>query len=157
LRPHRPGRPDDVAIVRGLKRLYRPLLDRALRHTTLVMIVAIAITAPALWIATRLGSDFVPPLDEGAILMQTFLPPQTSLDEVDHLNHRVEDVLHTFAEVEDVVRRTGRAERTEDPMPHTTSDVLILLKPDRARRGAALVREMREAVEKVPGVSALFT
>ncbi|HWU89225.1 MAG TPA: efflux RND transporter permease subunit, partial [Kofleriaceae bacterium] len=99
----------------------------------------------------------VPPLDEGAILMQTFLPPETSLDEVDHLNHRVEDVLRTFPEVEDVVRRIGRAERTEDPMPHTTSDVLILLGPDRARRGEALVHELREAVERVPGVSALFT
>ena len=46
-----------------------------------------------------------------------------SLDEVNRLNHRVEDVLRTFKEVEDVVRRTGRAERTEDPMPHTVSDV----------------------------------
>lgn len=157
LRPERPGAPDDVAIVRGLKRIYRPLLDRALRHTVIVGVLTVAITAPALWIATRLGSDFVPPLDEGAILMQTFLPPETSLDEVDHLNHRVEDVLRTFPEVDDVVRRTGRAERTEDPMSHTTSDVLILLKADRARRGEALEREMREAVEKVPGVSALFT
>jgi cobalt-zinc-cadmium resistance protein CzcA len=157
LRPRKPGTPEDVAIIRGLKRVYRPLLDRALRHTVIVVIVTLAITAPALWIARELGSDFVPPLDEGAILMQTFLPPETSLDEVDHLNHRVEDVLRTFSEVDDVVRRTGRAERTEDPMPHTTSDVLILLKPDRHKHGAALEREMRAAVEKVPGVTALFT
>lgn len=157
LRPRRDAAHDDVAIVRALKRAYRPLLDRALRHPALVMAIALAITVPALWVATRLGSDFVPPLDEGAILMQTFLPPEASLDEVDRLNHRVEDVLRTFSEVDDVVRRTGRAERTEDPMPHTTSDVLILLKPDRARRGEALEHEMREAVEKVPGVSALFT
>lgn len=156
LRPHRPGTPDDVRIIRGIKRVYRPLLDRALKHTVVVMTLTIAITAPALWVAGRLGSDFVPPLDEGAILMQTFLPPETSLDEVDHLNHRVEDVLRTFPEVEDVVRRTGRAERTEDPMPHTTSDVLILLKPG-GRRGASLEDELRAAVEKVPGVTALFT
>ncbi|HEU4733316.1 MAG TPA: efflux RND transporter permease subunit [Kofleriaceae bacterium] len=157
LRPHPPGAPDDVAIIRGLKRVYRPVLDRALRHTTLVMLIALVITAPALWLATRLGSDFVPPLDEGAILLQTFLPPETSLDEVDRLNHRVEDVLRAFPEVEDVERRTGRSERTEDPMPHTTSDVLILLAPDRRRTGEALERDMREAVEKVPGVSTLFT
>jgi cobalt-zinc-cadmium resistance protein CzcA len=157
LRPQRPDAPEDVPIIRGLKRAYRPLLDRALGHTTVVMVVTLVITAPALWIATRLGSDFVPPLDEGAILMQTFLPPETALDEVDRLNHRVEDVLRAFPEVEDVVRRTGRSERTEDPMPHTTSDVLILLKPDRERTGEELEHEMREAVEKVPGVSALFT
>ncbi len=157
LRPQREGKHEDVAIIRALKRVYRPLLDRALRHTVIVAVVTVAITAPSLWIAKQLGSDFVPPLDEGAILMQTFLPPETSLDEVDHLNHRVEDVLRTFPEVEDVVRRTGRAERTEDPMPHTTSDVLILLKPDREKQGKELEREMRAAVEKVPGVTALFT
>jgi heavy metal efflux system protein len=157
LRPRREGSHDDVAIIRALKRLYRPVLDRALRHAALVMAVTLAITLPALWIATRLGSDLVPPLDEGAILMQTFLPPEASLEEVDRLNHRVEDVLRAFPEVQDVVRRTGRAERTEDPMPHTTSDVLILLAPDRARHGEALEHAMRAAVEKVPGVSALFT
>ncbi|HEX5060349.1 MAG TPA: efflux RND transporter permease subunit [Kofleriaceae bacterium] len=157
LRPTREGAHEDVWLIRKLKGAYRPLLDRALRHTALVMIITLSITAPALWVATKLGSDFVPPLDEGAILMQTFLPPEASLDEVDRLNHRVEDVLRGFPEVSDVVRRTGRAERTEDPMPHTLSDVLILLKPDRARGGEALVSDMREAVEKVPGVSALFT
>jgi cobalt-zinc-cadmium resistance protein CzcA len=66
-------------------------------------------------------------------------------------------VLRAFPEVEDVERRTGRSERTEDPMPHTTSDVLILLKADRARTGEALEHAMRDAVDKVPGVSALFT
>jgi cobalt-zinc-cadmium resistance protein CzcA len=157
LRPQKSGKHEDVAVIRALKRVYRPLLDRALHHTVIVMLITLVITAPAIWVATRLGSDFVPPLDEGAILMQTFLPPEASLDEVDRLNHRVEDVLRTFPEVQDVVRRTGRAERTEDPMPHTTSDVLIQLEPDRARRGEALEHDMREAVEKVPGVSALFT
>jgi cobalt-zinc-cadmium resistance protein CzcA len=157
LRPQRAGAQEDVAVIRALKRVYRPLLDRALRHTVLVTLVTLAITGPALWVATRLGSDFVPPLDEGAILMQTFLPPEASLEEVDRLNHRVEDVLRTFPEVEDVVRRTGRAERTEDPMPHTTSDVLIQLKPDRTRHGEPLEHAMRAAVERVPGVSALFT
>lgn len=157
LRP-RPGvASEDVALIRGLKRLYAPLLDLALRRTGIVLALTIAVTAPALWMATRLGSNFVPPLDEGAILMQTFLPPEASLDEVDRLNHRVEDVLRDFPEVEDVVRRTGRAERTEDPMPHTLSDVLILLRPDVGRRGEALEEAMRDAVERVPGVSALFT
>jgi cobalt-zinc-cadmium resistance protein CzcA len=157
--PHAGGEhgDDDVWLIRTLKRGYRPLLDRALRRTGLVLIIALVITAPALWLATRLGSDFVPPLDEGAILMQTFLPPEASLEEVDRLNHRVEDVLREFPEVADVVRRTGRAERTEDPMPHTLSDVLILLSPDRARTGEPLIAALREAVERVPGVSTLFT
>lgn len=157
LRPRRAGVPDDVPLVRAIKRGYRPLLDGALRHAGLVRIATLVITIPALWLATQIGSDFMPELDEGAVLMQTSLPAEASLDEVDRLNHRVEDVLRTFPEVEDVVRRTGRAERTEDPMPHTLSDVLIVLNPDRKRSTAKLEQLMREAVEKVPGVSASFT
>jgi cobalt-zinc-cadmium resistance protein CzcA len=157
LRPRAAGRPDDVWLVRTIKRGYRPLLDGALRHPWKVRFATLAITVPALWLATRLGSDLMPALDEGALLMQTSLPAEASLDEVDRLNHRVEDVLRGFPEVEDVVRRTGRAERTEDPMPHTLSDVLIVLKPERARTSAALENAMREAVGALPGVSASFT
>ncbi|MGE0403107.1 MAG: efflux RND transporter permease subunit [Kofleriaceae bacterium] len=157
LRPHAEGTPEDVAIVRAIKRVYQPLLDGALRHAGLVRVATLALTIPALYLATRIGSDFMPELDEGAVLMQTSLPAEASLDEVDRLNHRVEDVLRTFPEVDDVVRRTGRAERTEDPMPHTLSDVLIVLKPDRERSTSELEGLMREAVEKVPGVSASFT
>jgi len=157
LRPRPASEPEDVAIIRGIKRVYRPLLDGALKHAGAICIATLVITVPALWLATKIGSDFMPELDEGAVLMQTSLPAEASLDEVDRLNHRVEDVLRSFPEVEDVVRRTGRAERTEDPMPHTLSDVLIVLKPDRARSTSELEDLMREAVEKVPGVSASFT
>ena len=55
------------------------------------------------------------------------------------------------------MRRTGRAERTEDPMPHTVSDVLVVLKPERARSLDELEEAMREKLAKVPGVSVLFT
>jgi cobalt-zinc-cadmium resistance protein CzcA len=157
LRPRPEGKPEDVWLVGKLKAVYAPLLDRCMRRAGWVQLVAIAITVPAIFLATRIGSDFMPRLDEGAFLMQTNLPPEAALDEVDRLNHRVEDVLRTFDEVEDVVRRTGRAERTEDPMPHTLSDVLIVLKRDREHGLDELEQEMREAVEKVPGVSASFT
>jgi cobalt-zinc-cadmium resistance protein CzcA len=157
LRPRRADQPEDVAIIRGIKRVYRPLLNGALKHAGIVRVATLVITIPALWLATKIGSDFMPELDEGAVLMQTSLPAEASLDEVDRLNHRVEDVLRTFPEVDDVVRRTGRAERTEDPMPHTLSDVLIVLKRERKRTTGQLEDLMREAVEKVPGVSASFT
>jgi cobalt-zinc-cadmium resistance protein CzcA len=158
LRPRRAGVPEDVWIVRAVKRVYAPVLDACTRRAPLVLGAALAITVPAIVLATRLGSDFMPALDEGAILMQTNLPPEASLDEVDRLNHRVEDVLRQLPEVEDVVRRTGRAEHTEDPMPHTLSDVLIVLRADRGGRSIEdLEAEMRAKVERVPGVSASFT
>ena len=99
----------------------------------------------------------MPQLDEGAFLLQTVLPAEAALDEVDRLNHRVEDILREVPEVEDVVRRTGRAERTEDPMPHTVSDVLVVLKTERTRDLPAIEEEMRERLEHLPGVSVLFT
>jgi cobalt-zinc-cadmium resistance protein CzcA len=157
LRAPRPEQPEDVWLIRKVKAFYAPLLDACMRRAGLVRLVALAITVPALGLAFAVGSDFMPRLDEGAFLLQTVLPPEASLEEVDRLNHRVEDVLREFPEVEDVVRRTGRAERTEDPMPHTLSDVLVVLKKDRTGNLDTLEAEMREAVERVPGVSALFT
>jgi cobalt-zinc-cadmium resistance protein CzcA len=157
LRPPREGQPEDVWLIRKAKALYAPMLEACMRRAGLVRVVALAVTIPTLGLAFAVGSDFMPRLDEGAFLIQTMLPPEASLEEVDKLNHRAEDVLREFPEVEDVVRRTGRAERTEDPMPHTISDVLVVLKPDRRKSMEQLEHEMREAVEKVPGVSALFT
>ena len=157
LRPPRPGSPEDVWIIRKLKAVYAPALDRAMRHAGLVRVATLAITIPAIALAFLVGSDFMPQLDEGAFLLQTVMPPDTSLDEVDRVNHRVEDVLRRFTDVDDVVRRTGRAERTEDPMPHVMSDVLVVLKPDRQATLEALEGEMRGALEAVPGVTVLFT
>lgn len=157
LRPHPHGADEDVWVVRMIKRAYAPALDACLRHPRVVIAVAIAVTLPALVAGARVGSDFMPQLDEGALLLQTILPPEASLDEVDRLNHRVEDLLRTFPEVDDVVRRTGRAEATEDPMPHTVSDVLVILKPDTGRTSEVLEEAMRETLRSVPGVAVLFT
>jgi cobalt-zinc-cadmium resistance protein CzcA len=157
LRPRPEGKEEDVWIIRAIKRRYAPLLDWCMAHAGLVRILTLAITIPALALAFVVGSDFMPELDEGAFLVQTILPSEASLDEVDRLNHRVEDLFRGIPEVEDVVRRTGRAERTEDPMPHTISDVLVVLKKERSRSLDEIEADMRERTENVPGVSILFT
>ena len=157
LRPSRSGAHEDVALLRKVKQYYAPALDRCLRHPRVVAIVTLLIAVPAILLGTRIGSDFMPQLDEGAFLLQTVLPAEAALDEVDRLNHRVEDILREVPEVEDVVRRTGRAERTEDPMPHTVSDVLVVLKTDRSRSLEEIEIDMREQLEHVPGVAVLFT
>ena len=157
LRPSRSGADDDVALLRKVKYWYAPVLDRSLRHPRVVAFVTLLVAVPAIVLGTRIGSDFMPQLDEGAFLLQTVLPAEAALDEVDRLNHRVEDILREVPEVEDVVRRTGRAERTEDPMPHTLSDVLVVLKTDRSRSLEEIESDMREQLEDVPGVAVLFT
>lgn len=157
LRPSRAGAAEDVALLRKVKQWYAPVLDRCLQGPRVVALVTLLIAVPAIVVGTRIGSDFMPQLDEGAFLLQTVLPAEAALDEVDRLNHRVEDILREVPEVEDVVRRTGRAERTEDPMPHTVSDVLVVLKPDRSRSLEDIESDMREQLEDVPGVAVLFT
>lgn len=148
---------EDPWILRKLKSAYAPMLDGSLKHPIAVALTAMMCAAAAVGGSLLVGTDFMPELDEGALLLQTVLPQDASLDEVDRLNHRIEDVLREFPEVEDVVRRTGRAERTEDPMPHTMSDVLVVLKRQRARSLAELEDAMRERVATVPGVTTLFT
>jgi cobalt-zinc-cadmium resistance protein CzcA len=157
LRPSRAGTDDDVALLRGIKRWYAPLLDRCLRHPKTVAGVTLLMAVPCIALGLRIGSDFMPQLDEGAFLLQTVLPSEAALEEVDRLNHRVEDILRAVPEVEDVVRRTGRAERTEDPMPHTVSDVLVVLRPERSRSLEAIETDMREQLEGLPGIAVLFT
>jgi heavy metal efflux system protein len=157
LRPKASTEAEDVWLIRKLKAAYAPVLDFSLKHRLKVLVIAVAITAPVLTLAFFVGSDFMPKLDEGAFLIQTVLPPEASLDEVDRVNHRVEDVLRTFPEVVDVVRRTGRAERSEDPMPHTWSDVLVILKSGGGRPADELEQAMREKLQSVAGATALFT
>lgn len=154
----RPGaRGGDTRIMGWIKRGYAPMLDWSLRRPGWVAVVAAVVTIPALAASALVGSDFMPELNEGAFLLQTSVPIEASLDQVDRLNHRVEDVLRSFPEVDDVIRRTGRAERTEDPMPHTLSDVLVTFKPGALDDPERVEHEMREALEATAGVSTMFT
>jgi len=156
LRPSQHGEPD-MLIIRWVKRLYAPLLNWGLARAALVRVGSVLVGIPLLALGLTIGSDFIPPLNEGAFLLQTVVPAEASLAQVDQLNHRVEDILRKFPEVEDVVRRTGRAERTEDPMPHTLSDVLVVLKPDVTGDLSELENRMREELEHAPGIAVLFT
>lgn len=157
LRPGKAHGDDDTLVMRVVKRFYAPVLGASLARPGRVVLLSLFLGIPGLLLGTTLGRDFMPALDEGAFLVQTFLPSEASLDEVDRLNHRVEDELREIPEVEEVSRRTGRAERTEDPMPHTISDVLVLLKPDRSRPLEEIEAELRERLEDVPGVGAAIT
>ncbi len=150
-------RHDDAWVIRQVKRVYAPWLAACMRRPGRVAVAAAVTCAAALVLALRVGSDFMPALDEGALLIQTFAPAEASLAEVDHLNLRVEEILRGFPDVRDVVRRTGRAERTEDPMPHTVSDIMVTLAPDRTRSLDDLEDAMREKLDRVPGLALLFT
>ena len=122
-------------LVRALKRVYRPALDAALRRSKTVQLAAVGLAVPALLLALGLGTDFLPELDEGAVLVQTLLPSDTSLSAVDSANRQLEERVAAIPGVKASYRRTGRGEITEDPMPHYISDVLIVLEPGTAASG----------------------
>lgn len=135
-------------VVTAIKAAYRPALEGALRHGLLVRVLALGLTVPAVALALRLGTDFLPSLDERALMLHSKLPSETSLAAVDEANFRLEAQLMEIPGVETVYRRTGRGEVAEDPMPHTLSDVLVVL--EKGADTAAVERIVARRVEDLP-------
>jgi heavy metal efflux system protein len=119
----------DSFIVAGARKIYEPSLRGAMRHPAITALVAIAALAGSGLLATRLGAEFVPTLDEGAIALQAWRPPSVSLEESVRQTTEMEKVLKEFPEVTTVVSKTGRAEIATDPMGVEISDVFVMLKP----------------------------
>ncbi|MFN7955539.1 MAG: CusA/CzcA family heavy metal efflux RND transporter [bacterium] len=147
--------------IRALKRLYRAPLGFAVRRPWAVLVPALLGLAGALALVPRLGTEFLPSLDEGSIAVQTFRIPSISLGQSLELQTRAERILKRFPEVIDVVSKTGRADIASDPMGVEVSDVIVTLKPHEEwpaeRTKEALVEEMREALAQLPGVASSFS
>jgi len=139
---------EEPRLVTALKAFYKPGLEWAMRHGAIVRVLALGLTIPSLWLAVNLGSNFLPNLDEGALLLNSLLPAETSLAAVDEANFQLEQKLVKLPGVSSVYRRTGRSELTEDPMPHTISDVLVVL--DGTRRTPEIQKEVAEMAEEMP-------
>jgi len=150
-------------IVAFLLRLYRPALAWALRRPKTVLASAVAILAGSMFLATRLGSEFVPRLREGALVINTIRLAGISLDESVRYGMRIEHVLEEKFpdEIERVWTRTGTAEVATDPMGLEVSDIFITLKPRNewrhARTQDELVGKMEETLSVLPGMRMVFT
>lgn len=145
------------ALVRLVEAAYRPVLDFAMRRTRVVQLATIAITALALVLGSRVGADFVPHLDEGYLMLEAGTAPEATLETADALVAHVEAAAWEVPEVVNVTRRLGRAEATEDPMPHTNGDILVELAADRSRSDEAIADDIRDRLVSAPGTSTLFT
>ncbi len=143
-------------LFRIAKRLYEPLLPKALARPRQTFAVAASMFVASLAIVPFLGAVFIPRLDEGAIAMQIWRLPSISLQTSNQISTMAEQVLkERFPEVETVVSRTGRAEIATDPMGVEISDTYVILKPKerwRFETKEALLEAMDEALrESVPG------
>ena len=152
----------DSFLMRGARRFYEPALDVALRLRVAFVGVAVALVAIAGFGASRMGSEFIPNLDEGDIAMHALRIPGTSLTQAVQMQTALERRLAQFPEVERVFAKIGTAEVATDPMPPSVADTFIMLKdrsdwPDPRKPRAELLEEMREAVELIPGNNYEFT
>ena len=143
----------DGFLVRGLKRLYEPTLQQALRLRWPLMGLATVATALSLWLGSTFGSSFLPSFNEGTFTVFLFASPGTSLDESDRMATGVERQLTQIDGVSSVVRRTGRAERDEHAEPVSSSEIEVAIEPGFERE------QVRAQIDKVlaavPGVTTM--
>ncbi|RKZ68436.1 MAG: CusA/CzcA family heavy metal efflux RND transporter [Gammaproteobacteria bacterium] len=145
-----------------LRNIYTPSLHFVLRHRWPVVTTAIALVVLASVQATRLGTEFLPSLDEGDIAMHALRIPGTSLTQAVEMQTILETRLREFPEVSYVFAKIGTAEVATDPMPPSVADTFIILKPrdnwpDPRKPKSQLIAEMEAATAKIPGNRYEFT
>jgi cobalt-zinc-cadmium resistance protein CzcA len=147
------------ALMAASRRAYAPLLERALGARPVVVTFAVVAVLLSGLLATRLGSEFVPSLNEGDFALQALRIPGTSLTQSVAMQQQLERSLKDrFPEIERVFARTGTAEIAADPMPPNISDGYVMLKPQDqwpqpARSREQLMAAVQEAVQELPGQS----
>lgn len=151
---------EENPLMRFLHRLYRPVLSWALNHRVITVMTAGCLFIGAVSLATRIGSEFMPQLDEGDIMFMPVTDPAISIDEALRLMQRQDRILKSLPEVEWVVGKAGRADTSTDPAPVNMNETIVHLKPhDQWRPGLTrdrLVAEM-DAKLAMPGVFNIWT
>ncbi|MBU2033694.1 MAG: CusA/CzcA family heavy metal efflux RND transporter, partial [Alphaproteobacteria bacterium] len=143
-------------VMRAAKSRYVPMLDFAMRKRKLVLAAATGLVVLSGFAATRLGSEFIPNLDEGDIALHALRIPGTSLSQAVSMQGALEERIKTFPEVDTVFAKIGTADVATDAVPPSVADTFIIMKPrsewpDPRKSKAQLVAEMNEAVQQVPG------
>ncbi len=149
-------------IVIWSKKIYSPMLTAAMHNKGLTITFAVVIVVLSGLLTTRMGSEFVPSLNEGDIALHALRIPGTSLTTAVEMQNELERKIKTFAEVERVFSKIGTAEIATDPMPPSVADIFIILKPQEEWTGPyrtknELIAAMELAVNDVPGNNYEFT
>ncbi|KAB0483836.1 Cu(I)/Ag(I) efflux system membrane protein CusA/SilA [Pseudomonas reinekei] len=144
---------------RWLIRIYQPALDAVLRRPKITMLVALLVFASALWPMSRLGGEFLPPLDEGDLLYMPSALPGLSAQKAAQLLQQTDRLIKTVPEVEHVFGKAGRAETATDPAPLEMFETTIQFKPQEQWRPGMtqekLVEEL-DRVVRVPGLTNIW-
>lgn len=154
--------PYAVRLAEWMDQRYARSLRAAMRRPALVIGASIGSLVAALLVVPRLGTEFLPELDEGPIMIQAFRDPSVSLTRSVAMQREMELTLKSFPEVTTVVSRVGRADVGSDPMGVNVADVFVMLKPrDEWRAGLSkgvLEASMEARLDaRVPGLAFSFT
>jgi cobalt-zinc-cadmium resistance protein CzcA len=148
--------------MRGARRIYTPLLDSSIRNRGVVAVCAAFLVIMTGVVASRMGGEFIPSLDEGDIATHAMRIPGTSLSQAVEMQTTLEKVLKEFPEVKEVFSKIGTAEVATDPMPPNVADTFVMLKPrsewpDPSKSKAELLAAIEKRVGDVPGNNYEFT
>jgi Cu(I)/Ag(I) efflux system membrane protein CusA/SilA len=145
---------------RALIAVYRPVIGVVLRHKAVTLLLALLTLLASMWPASRLGSEFMPTLNEGTLLYMPASLPGMSVTQAAQLLQQQDRIIKTFPEVESVFGKAGRALTATDPAPLEMFETVINLKPEAQWRPGltidALIAQMDEAL-RFPGVANSWT
>jgi cobalt-zinc-cadmium resistance protein CzcA len=152
----------DNALMRAARRAYAPLLAAALKLRLPVIVAALALVLGCGLIAARLGSEFIPSLDEGDVALHALRIPGTSLTQAVQMQRQLEETLRQVPEVKRIFGKLGTAEIANDAMPPSVADTLVILKdrehwPDPGKSKADVVNDLERLAMTVPGNNYEFT
>ncbi len=142
----------DGFILRTLKVAVGHVIQFSLRFPWLNLVCVTAMVAVAAWFVLRLDRDFLPPFNEGAVQLNVLLPPGTSLSTSIAINQNVEKSLAGNSDVQNFVRRTGRAELDEHAEPVSASEYIIDLDPTTSRTREQQLSRIRDDMTEIPGL-----
>ncbi|KTG26620.1 cation transporter [Idiomarina sp. WRN-38] len=149
-------------IMRAARKVYQPVLRQTLKLPVVIILLGFGLFAVSMFQASRMGTEFLPQLDEGDIAMQALRIPGTGLQQSIAMQKDVESVVSRFDEVKLVFSKIGTPDVATDPMPPSVADTIIILKeredwlnPEKTKE--QLVAEIRTAVQELPGNKYEFT
>ena len=148
-------------LLRNSKRGYHRVLVTALDHRKTVIVTALLALAVSLALASRLGTEFLPELNEGALWLNITLPPGISVTEASRESARMRALIRRFPEVNTVISKAGRPEDGTDPKAINMAEFLVDLKPEsewkRSITKEQLIVEMERLLNEIPGVDVSFS
>jgi cobalt-zinc-cadmium resistance protein CzcA len=152
---------EENALVRAIKRPYVAALHWALGHPKFVIAAAVVTFGASLFMVPRLGTEFLPELNEGSIWVNANLPPGISVEQARQYCRKIREILLKTPEVRTVISKSGRPEDGTDPKPINMAEVFVDLKPPGEwKRGLSkeqVIEEMDRNLDALPGIETSFS